>query len=80
MRKYSTAASPQARFVSRWAVVRALWRRDLSEIERQLGNVIGRSADRLAGVLGVSIAKFFVLPGPGEAALQSLPSGRHSKA
>ncbi|WP_433956488.1 helix-turn-helix domain-containing protein [Brevundimonas diminuta] len=52
----------------------------LSEIERQLGNASVDLLDQLAGVLGVSISAFFILPEKGEAAPKSLPSGRHSKA
>jgi len=52
----------------------------LSEIERQLGNASVDLLDRLAGVLGVSVSAFFALPGQGEAAPRSLPSGRHPKS
>ena len=52
----------------------------LSEIERQLGNASVDLLDRLAGVLGVSISAFFVLPEQGENAPQSLRSGRHPKS
>ncbi|WP_240387278.1 helix-turn-helix domain-containing protein [Brevundimonas naejangsanensis] len=52
----------------------------LSEIERQLGNASVDLLDRLAGVLGVAVSAFFVLPEQGEAAPQSLPSGRHPKS
>lgn len=52
----------------------------LSEIERQLGNASVDLLDRLAGVLGVSVSTFFVLPEQGEAEPRSLPSGRHSKS
>jgi transcriptional regulator with XRE-family HTH domain len=51
----------------------------LSEIERQLGNASVDLLDRLAGVLGVSVSMFFVLPKQGEVEPRSLPSGRHSK-
>lgn len=51
----------------------------VSEIEREQGNATIDLLDRLAELLGVGIAEFFVEPPEDEARPKSLPSGRRPK-
>jgi transcriptional regulator with XRE-family HTH domain len=51
----------------------------VSEIERAQGNATVDLLDRLADLLGVEIAEFFVVPTKDEAQPASLPSGRRPK-
>ena len=51
----------------------------VSEIEREQGNATIDLLDRLADLLGVGIAEFFVEPSPGGERPPSLPSGRRPR-
>ena len=51
----------------------------MSLIERGLGNPTVDMLEKLAGVLGVELGEFFVLPDPGEEPPKPLRAGRRPK-
>jgi transcriptional regulator with XRE-family HTH domain len=51
----------------------------LNEIERGLGNPTVDMLEKIAGVLGVELGEFFVLPGPNDEPPKPLRAGRRKR-